>query len=517
MLLLVLLVVLTAQSFPQTTFSRVIDSSQVYSAVCDEENEVYMAGQAYDDLYSLNGILITRMAPNSTIKWAKKIGNQYVEYANAIVNKADTLFVAGALINTGLQYTNFSCIKLTVDGDTLWTRMIDFGVKSVASSAFYCEDNGFLVTGWVYNSWDFQEIGIARLNADGELLWAKTYNLGALRVNPRSIKQLDDGNIIIVGDYAEYWGFSLKLDQNGDFVKAANYNTADFVEISLNDVIPNTNGMMLYFTEEKTFLAQIDTAGNLVWARGQNFGSIFWTGSEAKAFTKLTRTADNGFLYVIGQEPNFGSVSTSFKTDSLGFISQSTHFELPVQCLLNMEDGGYLALGNGPLNVPKNAIFGEPQIGLVRVDSTGYSDSCSYSSMFFESPIDLVVSDLFIMQTGTGSLVSQHIYVEDVTLFKRSGCVDIVGGIADNTPGTFQLIASPNPTSGQFELSFSDNNMHKVSSLEVVNALGDVVYQSFNSISSTISIDLSHQARGIYLIKALSNDKVFVAKVLVTD
>jgi hypothetical protein len=403
---------------------------------------------------------------------------------------------------------------MNLNGDTLWSRSIDFGPESVASSAYYCEDNGFLVTGWA-NS--LGEIGVAKLTANGDLVWAKTYMNNDLSANPRSIKQLDNGNIVIVGDFSNFNGFSLTLDSNGNTGVAKQYSLTNAAALRFNDFIPNNDGMVLYFTALRTYLAQIDVEGNPVWAVGEDRGNFIWPMDEERASPKLIKTNDNGYIFVNPGDWSYSPNSIAYKTDSIGHIEWATYLDMPLQGIFPMNDGGYLAYGNGPIIGVKSTKINEPQIGLVKIDSTGYSDSCSYPINFTESPIELVVSDVTITESYSGTLVFKHLEVTDVNLLKRSGCVDFIGGIGETNPIQFQLIASPNPTSGQFELSFSDNQNHKVISLEVLNALGEVVYQSFNSFSSTLSIDLGHQARGIYLMKAYANDKVFVAKVLVID
>ena len=168
-LFIAILFTIAIDVFSQTTYSRILDSAQVYSAVSDANNNIYLAGQGYSASYNFDGMLIASLTPDANIIWAKKIGSSYTDYANAIVNKGDTLFVAGTAYNHGLGYNSFSCLKMALNGDTLWSRSIDFGSKSVVSSAYYCTDNSFLVTGWVLSA---SEVGVAKLTANGDLVWS---------------------------------------------------------------------------------------------------------------------------------------------------------------------------------------------------------------------------------------------------------------------------------------------------------------------------------------------------------
>ena len=111
---------------------------------------------------------------------------------------------------------------------------------------------------------------------------------------------MDDGNIVIVGDFDDYYGFCLKLDSNGALLTAKQFQTPELVQLYLNDIIPNTDGMVLYFNAEKTFIAQVDSIFNTVWAIGNNWGSYIWSMYTEVATQKLNQTRDKGYLYVDG-------------------------------------------------------------------------------------------------------------------------------------------------------------------------------------------------------------------------
>jgi len=75
----------------------------------------------------------------------------------------------------------------------------------------------------------------------------------------------------------------------------------------------------------------------------------------------------------------------------------------------------------------------------------------------------------------------------------------------------------PNPSSGNFALSFSDVGSRNVK-IELYNGLGEIIYSRdhFTSIGiNTIDIDLTGFASGIYLVKMISKENSGFIKLIV--
>ncbi|MFT4525766.1 MAG: hypothetical protein ACI85F_001922 [Bacteroidia bacterium] len=89
--------------------------------------------------------------------------------------------------------------------------------------------------------------------------------------------------------------------------------------------------------------------------------------------------------------------------------------------------------------------------------------------------------------------------------------VDICLGIEESDLGENQLQIYPNPSNGKFTIEFTANILEQTqgngSSLEITNALGEIVHQS-KIASSKSEIDLSHQPTGIYFYKLQIGEKI---------
>ncbi len=73
---------------------------------------------------------------------------------------------------------------------------------------------------------------------------------------------------------------------------------------------------------------------------------------------------------------------------------------------------------------------------------------------------------------------------------------------------TTQLTVSPNPSLGVFNLSFNNNNAKNI---RVYDMLGNLIIEEFNVTDKMISMDLTQQPKGVYLIQVndgISNETI---------
>ena len=70
----------------------------------------------------------------------------------------------------------------------------------------------------------------------------------------------------------------------------------------------------------------------------------------------------------------------------------------------------------------------------------------------------------------------------------------------------------PNPSTGLFTIQTTKGE--QLSSLEVYNAFGKLIYQTDNLKSTEVTIDLSGNSSGIYFLKLSNNNKIHSRKIL---
>lgn len=118
----------------------------------------------------------------------------------------------------------------------------------------------------------------------------------------------------------------------------------------------------------------------------------------------------------------------------------------------------------------------------------------------FANCVEVLNNRLYV---GTFDFTSSSLYSIDLN----------VVGIEEGIETTHsELYVYPNPSNGIFNINLI-NNSDNVATIEVFNALGDIVLS--NSINSNrIKVDIQNQQKGIYLIKVNVGNKIFYEKVV---
>ena len=89
----------------------------------------------------------------------------------------------------------------------------------------------------------------------------------------------------------------------------------------------------------------------------------------------------------------------------------------------------------------------------------------------------------------------------------------------NNSRYDIPLYISPNPSSGKFEIKMFNSELMKEQSsnlfnITVRNILGETIYNSQQTISSSVTIDLSSHPKGIYFIKVQSGENIYTEKLI---
>ena len=71
----------------------------------------------------------------------------------------------------------------------------------------------------------------------------------------------------------------------------------------------------------------------------------------------------------------------------------------------------------------------------------------------------------------------------------------------------------PNPSNNTITIT-NNNSVEKISKVAIYDISGKIIYSLYNSVDSTINIDVSHFSKGMYLVKLLSENNAKVTKKL---
>ena len=163
-------------------------------------------------------VLLIKFNNTGTREWKKTFGtaNAY-EGCYRVEQTADGGYILAASITIYEEgFDRAWLIKTDSNGDEEWSKIYDG--THIAGSVDQTADGGYIVTGTCnvivelygsryWESWDYNNLLLMKINANGELQWRKSYGSWGMEQGT-DVKQTADGNYILTGD--------LEFDWNGD-------------------------------------------------------------------------------------------------------------------------------------------------------------------------------------------------------------------------------------------------------------------------------------------------------------
>ena len=224
----------------------------------------------------------------------------------------------------------------------------------------------------------------------------------------------------------------------------------------------------------------------------------------------LQFTSDSGFAFVTTGMYN----GQLLKTDPTGSLEWLQYEFLIAVDAIESYDKGFVTIGNGPIFGVKMAPTDNPQIGIIKSDSLGYSVDCAdyganLSSDFESDFIPDTISSLFL----DVNITDLHPEISNSSLELFVGCVAFIGGVAEMETPVFTIL--PNPSSGSFQIQINDQQDLNFNKLNIYNTEGKVVFQSTDATVLQNTIDLHAQPNGMYFAQIVFQKGTFSQKFIV--
>ncbi|HWY39026.1 MAG TPA: T9SS type A sorting domain-containing protein [Bacteroidia bacterium] len=503
--------------------------------------------------------LLAAVAVKSQTIFQKTYGKIPQDYGYTIQKTFDGAYVTAGLTNSYGGTNGLYLLKTDSLGDTLWMKGYATNGIIYGYSVQQTSDSGFIVAG---NS------GIIKTNAVGKVTWGVYYN-GVLFYSAR---QTFDGGYIIagtVGNSSSSNGidiYLLKLNPAGikqwskklggplDDVSTCIRQTADSGYVSLGYTTSFGAG------SNDIYLVKMNRNGDTLWTR--TYGGTNFEGGTSNR-QNLEITSDSGFI--IGSFTNsFGAggndayvIKTKSNGDILWTRTYGGNGNEAIYCIKPTSDGGYVFTGfttsfgggNNDIYVVKtnaagdtlwtrafggaNSDIGE---GIEETSDKGFMIACSASS-FGNGNNDV----LLIKTNAAGNSSCNQFYTATIVNSTTSaigntstGKIYITlnsnnlgptyrgGGIVTNicTPNDIKNTAQentsftvfPNPTEGEFTLSFNEDHTGKIK-VSLSNILGDVIYSTVPCKDAVIHLPPGI-ANGIYFLK-VEAEKTTVQQIII--
>lgn len=360
---------------------------------------------------------------------------------------------------------------------------------------YYLQSGGFMFVKELPNgdllaglNMDSAGATVARLNANGNLLWCKSYFRPVGRVHDAVVEA--DGSVIVTG-------------------------VTESTTESLFNPLPST-------FHPKLFMMKLDGAGDVLWCKGYTIDPQRWY-TQPGFWSRIERTLD-GQLAVcatIGAEGNglnynFHGRPYLMKTDGNGDTLWtrsvgSDQFLYNIMDLLPHSDGGYLISGDVWGDLPEqrsNMPF------IFKADSLGHF-ACAERTQPVQV-MDLFPVDSSFTLTAVDGAVAHTANLLD-TILPPVGVYDHCLMVpVHKEPVARRMQVRPNPTTAAITMTFTDP-LRADSFYSVYDGRGRLLFQRpLPSGATSEDIDLGRFGQGIYLLKLTGPDGVFHERVVVS-
>jgi hypothetical protein len=325
------------------------EAKSSYDIALDADNNVYIVGRFkgtvdFDpdttnfNLTAIGGydIFIAKLSNQGKLLWAKQIGGNSLDYAIAIgIDSTNHIYFTGAFsevvdfdpnigiynLSTLVGYNNTFICKLDTNGSFVWAKKIGNGYNDPFDLKLDNTGNCY-ITGKFASTVDFdpntavfnlssaswQDNGyVLKLDNDGNFIWANAFK-GSEYNHGYGVAVDLQGNVFVVGHFSGTVDFDSGI------------NTFNLTTIATND--------------RDIYLAKINAAGNLVWAKS-------YSAPEFNSASKI-EVDTFGNTYIVGSF--YGTID--FDT-GLGVYNVSADSGFMNSYLLKLDTFGNLVWANG--------------------------------------------------------------------------------------------------------------------------------------------------------------------------
>jgi hypothetical protein len=457
-------------------------------------------------LLSVSLVALFTQSAHAQVRFAKTYGGGDWDYAYSVQQTSDGGYiVVGSTASFGAGYENIFLIKTDANGNISWAKTYGGTEYDRASSVQQTSDGGYIVAGYTFSFGAGSDVFLIKTDANGNISWAKTYG-GTDWDWASSVQQTSDGGYIMAG-YTGSFGAGgdillIKTDANGDIIWAKTYGGTSYDEAY--SVQQTSDGGYILAGETRSFgagdydifLIKTDANGNIIWAK--TYG-----GTSYDYAYSVQQTSDGGYI-MAGETNSFGAGfydAFLVKTDANGNIiwakTYGGTYGDRAYSVQQTSDGGYIVAG-----WTESFSAGSVDIFLIKTDASGNIGSCSIvqnanptvttPSPTVNTPSPSVSSRSLTPGSPSPTITSPTPTVSVPCFSTISEFCQITSGLITPYKGGIKVRGS-----GEFEVK-----VYNVSGVMVKSIKGENV----------VKIELS---RGVYFVEVVLGGKVIREKVVI--
>ncbi|WP_264792826.1 hypothetical protein [Aureispira anguillae] len=292
---------------------------------------IYLIGTSNGRQPISGGLLLVKIDQMGKELFQRSYGGNISDGGGNIISTSDgNLLLLGrtrVAVNSTTTQDDIFLLKVTPDGDTLWTRTYgDLLAFDTAKGLIETDDGGILLLGGAYNG-SLRDFRAIRLDAQGNEIWRKVYT-SPYDDNGVDIARAGNDHYLLFGrrQAGDDDFYTIKINGQGDSIWTASYGTPYYEE-----------GHSIYKTQDNGFilcghssgvdplhnlyLVKIDADGKLMFEK--NYGGAMHDGGTDAV------ELDNGDFLLVGETDSHGNGSKRgffVHTDSSGNIVEERSY-----------------------------------------------------------------------------------------------------------------------------------------------------------------------------------------------
>ena len=255
-------------------------------------------------------VLVMKIDELGSIVWCDVLGAYYNDYGGSLIQiSCDELDIIGYTNSYGIGSYDTFVAKLDYNGNVIWSKA--YGKSNKDDKGHFIlktSDGDFLIGGVTVSTGDSNGIDsfLVKLDANGNLLWSKTYGDDRDLVFKSAI-ETEDGGFLIFGESVLHgiWRDLLvvRLNSTGELKWAETFECKG--TIHLNSVVKTYDGKYMLvgksniLNNEDVFVMELDCDGNII------FSKIFGSDGNEEAFSVEEICKD--WSFIIGKADSFGN------------------------------------------------------------------------------------------------------------------------------------------------------------------------------------------------------------------
>jgi len=296
-----------------------IDDDTAYSVQQTSDGGYIVAGWTRSFGAGGRDIFLIKTDANGNIIWAKTYGGTSGDYAYSVQQTYDGGYiVAGSTYSFSVGLSDIFLIKTDAFGNVIWAKTYGGTSGDRAYSVQQTSDGGYILTGWTlsFGAGDY-DIFLIKTDANGNVQWAKTYG-GIDWDKAYSVQQTSDGGYIVAGETGSFGAgavdiFLIKTDANGNIIWAKTYG--------------RTGDDLAYSVQQTSDDGYIVAGGTDSF--GEGWGDIFLIKTDANGNIGSCSIVQNVSPTVTTPSPNVTTPSPSVSSPSFTVNTVSPTFTTP--------------------------------------------------------------------------------------------------------------------------------------------------------------------------------------------